>query len=93
MTLDEIKSLPHIIIKEETDKYTHIDTEDGYKLTFWNENDNIDEFNSFRCVYLPKMKDYPAYRIISEEENEKLINRQEEYQRQEDEKMMRPVVL
>lgn len=89
MTLDEIKSLSHIIIKEETDKYTHIDTQDGYKLTFWNENDNIDEFNSFGCVYLPKINDYPEYRIISEEENEKLIKRQEEYQRQEYEKMIK----
>lgn len=78
MKLDEIKQLPHIVITEITDKYTHIDTEDGFKMTFWQETDTIEEYNSFSCIYLPSFEEYPSYRIISEEEDNRLKEQQEQ---------------
>lgn len=86
MKLDEIKQLPHIIIKEITDKYTHIDTETGYKMTFWNEADPIEEYNSFSCIHLPFFEDYPAYRIVSDEEDNLLIDKQEQAMKDKNEK-------
>lgn len=89
MKLDEIKQLPHIIITEITDKYTHIDTEDGFKMTFWQETDTIEEYNSFSCIYLPFFEDYPAYRIVSDEEDTLLKEQQEQAMQDKNEK---PVV-
>lgn len=89
MKLDEIKQLPHIIIKEITDKYTHIDTETGYKMTLWVESDPIEEYAAFSCIYLPFFEDYPAYRIVSDEEDTLLKEQQEQAMQ---EKLEKPVV-
>ena len=89
MKLDEIKKLHHIIIKETNDKYTHIDTETGYKMTLWVESDPIEDYSSFSCIYLPFFEDYPAYRIVSDEEDTLLKEQQEQAMQ---EKLEKPVV-
>ena len=88
MKLDEIKQLSHIIIKEINDKYTHIDTETGYKMTLWAENDPIDEYAAFSCIYLPYFDNYPEYRIVSDEEDKVLKDKQEQAMK---EKLEKPV--
>ena len=88
MKLDEIKNLQHIIIKETNDKYTHIDTETGYKMTLWVESDPIEDYSAFSCIYLPFFEDYPAYRIVSDEEDTLLKEQQEQAMK---EKLEKPV--
>ena len=89
MKLDEIKKLSHIIIKEANDKYTHIDTETGYKMTVWVESDPIEDYSAFSCIYLPYFDNYPEYRIVSDEEDSLLKERQEQAMK---EKIEKPVV-
>ena len=88
MKLDEIKKLPHIIIKEMNDKYTHIDTETGYKMTLWSDTDKIEDYSAFSCIYLPYFDNYPEYRIVSDEEDKVLKERQEQAMK---EKLEKPV--
>ena len=88
MKLDEIKKLQHIIIKETNDKYTHIDTETGYKMTLWVESDPIEDYSAFSCIYLPYFNEYPEYRIVSDEEDSLLKERQEQAMK---EKLEKPV--
>ena len=89
MKLDEIKKLPHIIIKETNDKYTHIDTETGYKMTLWSDTDSVEDYSAFSCIYLPYFDNYPEYRIVSDEEDSLLKDRQEKAMK---EKLEKPVV-
>ena len=88
MKLDEIKNLPHIIIKETNDKYTHIDTETGYKMTLWVESDPIEDYSAFSCIYLPYFDNYPEYRIVTDEEDALLKVQQEQAMK---EKLEKPV--
>ena len=88
MKLDEIKNLPHIIIKETNDKFVHIDTETGYKMTLWVESDPIEDYSAFSCIYLPYFDNYPEYRIVSDEEDSVLKNKQEQAMK---EKLEKPV--
>ena len=88
MKLDEIKKLSHIIIKEMNDKYTHIDTETGYKMTLWADTDPIEDYSAFSCIYLPYFDNYPEYRIVSDEEDSLLKEKQEQAMK---EKLEKPV--
>lgn len=72
MTRQEILSLEHLAIAEET-KFVHLHTEDGYFITGWMEGDDILLYSGGVCYYMPIRDDYRDLRVITKEEHEELV--------------------
>lgn len=76
MTRQELLNLEHLAVAEVT-KFVHIHTEDGWYMTDW-DGGNIKEYSGSVCYYMPIRDTYPDYRVITAEEHEELMKRQEE---------------
>lgn len=76
MTRQELLNLEHLAVAEVT-KFVHIHTEDGWYMTDWDGGD-IKEYSGSVCYYMPIRDTYPDYRVITAEEHEELMKRQEE---------------
>jgi hypothetical protein len=56
------------IIYFKNENYIMLRCPEGCKITSWNENDDIKEFNAFDIAYCPKDTDTSIYHCISEED-------------------------
>lgn len=75
MTRQELLSLEHLAIAEVT-KFVHLHTEEGWYITDWNGED-IKQYHSSVCYYMPIRDTYNDYRVITTEEHNKLLEMQE----------------
>lgn len=67
MNINEIKELEHIVVTEQFDN-VHIQPEEGYMLTMWNEED-IHTYDAYKNIYLPIKDEYPHIYTITEDEH------------------------
>lgn len=70
MTKDNLLKLEHTT--STVGKYITITAEDGYRITSWKEGGDIAAFSSFTQSYLPIKDSYPDYRVITQEEADRL---------------------
>lgn len=78
MTKEQILKLDNLSVAEEKPgMFVHIHAKEGYKITSWNENDNIINYTSSICMYMPIRDIYDAeYRVITDAEDVELTARQ-----------------
>lgn len=60
------------IIITNKDTYLEIKSPEGHQITTYNEGDDIKEFNAFGIAYCPLDTDMSKYRLITNEEAERL---------------------
>lgn len=77
MTREELLKLDNLAIAEVT-KFVHIHTKEGFYMTEWKEGQDIKEYSGSVCYYMPIRDTYDDYRVITEEEHNKLMKQQEE---------------
>lgn len=70
MTKDNLLKLEHTT--STVGKYIAITAEEGYRITSWKEGEDIATFSSFTQSYLPIKDKYPDYRVITQEEADRL---------------------
>lgn len=88
MTKQELKSLEHIQVISENQTTLHIHTDKDYILytieKFTNQNEDGVEYTDYlisgsNCYYFPAMFDeYPLYKIITQIEYDKLVEKFEQ---------------
>ena len=74
MTQQEILNLNNLKIAEvKPNMFLHIHAEDGYRITTWNDGDDIKRYVGSVCMYMPIREDYDGtYRVITVAEHEAL---------------------
>ena len=77
MTLEDLFKLPHLTTTEKAEKWIHLHTEEGYYLTTYTEDKEIEEFDGYNCIYAPIQEEYPEYHIIDAEMYQKLYDERE----------------
>ncbi len=55
-----------------TKRFIELTPMKGYKITSWNEDDDIMNFTSSECIVMPLNYDYSIFKTITDEEVEKL---------------------
>lgn len=70
MTKDNLLKLEHTTSVQ--GEYIALAAEDGYRITSWREGEDIAAFSSFTQSYLPIKDSYPDYRVITQEEADRL---------------------
>lgn len=72
MTQQEILNMPNLKIAEvKPDMFVHVHAEDDYRITSWQEGDDIKNYVGSVCMYMPIRDEYDGnYRTITVEEHE-----------------------
>lgn len=72
MTQQEILNMPNLKIAEvKPDMFVHVHAEDDYRITSWQEGDDIKNYVGSVCMYMPIRDEYPYnYRTITVAEHE-----------------------
>lgn len=86
MTKEELMQLDNAVVEEVPNKFIHVQANEGYAITDWNEKD-IKDFTSCHVMYMPIADNYKDYRTITEAENKRL----QDLQREEAEKKMKEI--
>lgn len=56
----------------QTERFIELTPMKGYKITSWNEDDDIMNFTYSECIVMPLEYDYSMFKTISDEEVERL---------------------
>lgn len=70
MTKDNLLQLEHTTSVQ--GEYIALTADSGYRITSWKEGEDIAAFSSFTQSYLPIKDSYPDYRVITQEEADRL---------------------
>ena len=70
MTRDNLLQLEHTA--STVGEYITITAAGGYRITSWKEGEDIAAFSSFTQSYLPIKDSYSDYRVITQEEADRL---------------------
>lgn len=78
MTKEQILKLDNLSVAEERPgMFVHIHAKEGFVITNWNEGDDIMNYTSGACMWLPIMDNYAGdYRTITIAEDAELIDKQ-----------------
>ena len=66
-----------------TERFIELTPQKGYKITSWNDGDDIMNFTYSECIVMPLEYDYSIFKTITDKEvekNEKLIQQKIEEQ-------------
>ena len=77
MTQEQLLKIEHLKIAEvKPNMFVHIHAEDGYVITSWSDKDDIKDYNSSTCMWMPIRDSYDnEYRTITVAEHEELEKR------------------
>lgn len=78
MTKEQILKLDNLSVAEERPgMFVHIHAKEGFVITNWNDGDDITNYTSGACMWLPIMDNYAGnYRTITIAEDAEMIEKQ-----------------
>ena len=75
MTQQELLNLSNLKVAEvKPNMFLHIHAQDGYMITPYFDGMDIKNYESGECYYMPIENEYPAYRVITAEEDKVYSN-------------------